>query len=433
MAIQDPSPRAGLPTAAGVARDTASAGAAEEGNDRPDYSREATYRLTRTPVERAMTLLPDAYRSRDFFELERQRVFASGWVCVGYASQAAKPGDCFLADVAGQPLFVTRDEQGSLRAFYNVCRHRGSQLLAADGHHDVIRCPYHSWGYALDGRLLGCPYFKGLDVPPEEQALYDMSETKEFNKDDYPLLRVAVDSWGSFIFVHLAAEPSPLASWLGDLAERFRRHPLAELKLVRRRQIPVRANWKLIAENFMEYYHLPWVHPELCRVSGFGEHARCQGPGMYTGMCTSPLTYDAANPVGFMLPAMPGLNESESQSAYWILLFPNLALFLLPDHLFTLLLRPDGPDGTVEYADLLVHPSALGQAGAEQAIDRIFAFWDMVNAQDIAAVERVQQGLRAQAYTGGRMCYRFEEPIHRFQNIVIDRMTGAQRVPAGDG
>jgi choline monooxygenase len=397
----------------------------------PDYRSEETYRVTRLPVEMASTLLPDAYRSTAYYEVEQEQVFARGWVCVGYTSQAAEPGQTFVASVAGQPLLITRDKAGKLNAFYNTCRHRGSLLRSEDGTCDVIRCPYHHWGYALDGRLLGAPYFKGLDIPDEQKALFEGNEARGFRKEDYGLLPVGVDTWGCFVFVNLDANPQPLREWLGDLPARFARHPLHELQLVRRRPFTIGANWKLIAENFMEYYHLPWVHPELCNISGFKDHYRYQGPGMYTGMRTTPLSNDPST-VTFDLPAMPGLDATEAQSAYWVLLFPNLALFLLPNHLFTLLFQPDGPGRTRESADLLVHPSALAAPDAQARIDAILSFWGVVNLQDIAAVERVQNGLQARAYPGGRMCYHFEEPIHRFQNMVIDRMTGVERVPEGD-
>lgn len=396
-----------------------------------DYCREETYRATRQPVELASTLIPDAYREPRFYAAEQERVWGAGWVCIGYTSQVAQPGDMFTATVAGQPILVTRGKAGALHGFYNVCRHRGSQLVQGECHQEIIRCPYHHWGYALDGRLLGAPYFKGLDVPEEQKAIFDTSEARGFCKEDFPLLPVAVDSWGCFIFVNLSPQPRPLAEWLGDLPQRLGRHPLHELKLVRRAPFRINANWKLIAENFMEYYHLPWVHPELCNISGFKDHFRYQGPGMYTGMATAPLSQSPST-CSFNLPTMPGLHGLEANSAFWILLFPNLALFLLPNHLFTLLFHPDGVGATIESADMLVHPNALAASDADKEIDAILDFWAMVNRQDIGAVERVQQGLQARAYPGGRMCYRFEEPIHRFQNMLIDRMTGRERVPPGD-
>ncbi len=398
----------------------------------PDYRCEETYAGTRLPVERATTLIPDAYRSQDFFEIEQERVWSGGWVAAGYTSQVREPGDVFLAEVAGQSLIITRDKQGQLHAFHNVCRHRGSMLVDKDCKRDVIRCPYHSWGYSLDGRLLGAPYFKGLDVSDEQKAIFDTSDAAGFCKDDFPLLRVAVETWGCFIFVNLDGKAGPLSDWLGDLPERFARFPLKDLQLVRRQPFRIHANWKLVAENFMEYYHLPWVHPELCTVSGFNDHYRFQGRGMYTGMVTSPLTQNPDSAQRFDLPTMPGLNEIERVTAYWVMLFPNTAWFLLPNHLFMLFYRPEGPGVTIESADMLVHPNALEAPDAAVEIDKIMAFWSMVNGQDVWAVENVQKGIKSRAYPGGRMCYRFEEPIHRFQNMVIDRMVGKERVPAGD-
>ncbi len=396
-----------------------------------DYTCEETYKATRLPVSRASTIIPDAYRSEEFYKVEQDRIFSKGWVCVGYTSQASKAGETFMTTLAGQSFFITRDDSGQLRAFYNVCRHRGAQLIHEDGCHDVIRCPYHSWGYGLDGKLLGTPYFRGLDVPQEQQAIFDMSGAKGFCKEDYPLLSVRVESWGCFIFLSLDPGVRPLKEWLGDLPERLKRYPLDELKMVRRKPMEIKANWKLIAENFMEYYHLPWVHPELCNISGFNDHYRTQGEGMYTGMCTYPLSKDP-HTASFELPVMPGLDAKESETAYWFLIFPNVALFLLPNHLFTLLFRPDGHGCALENADLLVHPNALGHDGSEKKIDEILNFWDMVNQQDIKAVQWVQAGVQSKAYPGGRMCYRFEEPVHRYQNMVIDRMVGNDRIPKGD-
>jgi choline monooxygenase len=220
---------------------------------------------------------------------------------------------------------------------------------------------------------------------------------------------------------------------LGDLPTRLKSYPLADFQLHRRKLFEINANWKLVAENFTEYYHLPWVHPELNTVSTLDNHQRWQGPGMYTGMCTHPLTKQDLPIDPGVLPPTPGIGEHDANTAYWVLIAPNLALFLLPHHLFTLIINPGGFDRTTEYADLLVHPASLEAPGAEGALDAIFQFWAMVNQQDVAAVERVQRGIQAKPYQGGRMCFKFEESIHRFQNMIIDLMTGKVRTPPGDG
>lgn len=400
----------------------------------PDFTSESTYQRLRAEVESAVTLIPDAYRSAEFFRLEQERIWSKSWVAVGYTSQVSRPGDVLVVEVARQSILVVRGRDGVIRAFHNVCRHRGSRLVDQDTHCKIIRCPYHGWGYNLEGALLGTPYFKGLDVPPELAHKFEMTPgaATDFCKEDFPLLAVGAATWGGTIFVNLDPNARPFDSWIGDLRTRFCRHPLDDLRLVRRKTYEIKSNWKLIAENFMEYYHLPFGHPELCNVSGFDNHYRYQGPGMYTGMATIPLTNDPSTVSFEGLPIWPGLNATESQGAYFVLLFPNIAYWIFPHHLVTLLFQPVHERLTIEQMDMLVHPTALDVENADDIFDRVMKFWWYVNDQDVTLVERVQAGLQSTAYPGGRMCYRFEEPIHRFQNMVADLMTGAIRTPPGD-
>jgi phenylpropionate dioxygenase-like ring-hydroxylating dioxygenase large terminal subunit len=377
-----------------------------------DHLRTA-FAKTRLPVEQATTLPPETYRSPEYHQHESRELFGRSWVCVGYTCQVDQPGKMLTAMVDAQPIVVTRDKQNELRAFYNVCRHRGSILIENDTKAERFRCPYHSWTYDLSGKLQNCPLFAN----------------ENFCKDNYNLLPVRVSTWGCFIFVNLDDHAEPLSDYLGDLPSRYANFPLKDLVLVRRKNYSIQSNWKLIAENFLEYYHLPWVHPELCEVAAIDMHKRNQGPGMYMSFYASPLLKGNTPLDADYLPAMPGLSETEQNSGYFPYLFPNLALFLLPHHLFTLIANPTSAGHTQEYGDLLVHPSVLNES---EKIDEIFKFYDMVNAQDITAVERVQRGVQARPYDGGRMCHRFEEPVHRFQNMVIDFVTGERRFYAGD-
>lgn len=400
-----------------------------------DYTREETYRHTRNPVERALSLIPDAYRSQTFFELERERVFASSWVTVGCTSQLQQPGDVITASVAGQSLIITKDGQGELHAFYNICRHRGARLVqdAACNVGRMFRCPYHAWAYNLNGACLGTPLFEGSEIPDEQRGMFDMSEVKAFDKADYGLLRVRVETWGCFIFVNLNPHAIPLMKYLGDLPARFAGYDLKEWTIQRERAYSINANWKLIAENFEEYYHLPWVHPELVKVSRMEDHYRWQGPGMYTGMTTSPISPDTEDGGWMSLPPLQRLNATDSVSSRFIYLFPNIAISVLPNHIYAMILTPTGPAHTSEQTYILSHPESVAAEDSARGLDKLLAFWDMVNLQDIDIVERVQQGLQtAHAYTGGRLCYRFEEPLHRLQNMVIDKMIGRTHIPKGD-
>lgn len=397
------------------------------------FRNETTYAQTRLPVELASTLTPAAYHDERYFADERQALWSTSWVCVALVGQVAGVGETIVREVAGTSIIVTRDKEGELRAFHNVCRHRGSQLVSCD---QVVRakrfrCPYHAWAYSLSGECLGTPLFEGSDIPVDQQAMFDMGDAKSFDKSDYGLIEVAVDTWGPLVFVNLAGDAIPLGEWLGDVPDRFDNYGLEGWAEVAEKVYEIGANWKLIAENFMEYYHLPWVHPELIKVSRMEDHYRFQGPGMYTGMMTNPVS-QADNSGWLELPPAPGLTDDELVSGRFMHLFPNVSISVLPNHIFVMILTPKGPAHTSEQTYILTHPATMETDGAADAMEKLADFWDHVNSEDVEIVERVQTGISTTAYPGGRMCYRFEEPLHRFQNMVIDRMVGIDRIPEGD-
>jgi choline monooxygenase len=246
-------------------------------------------------------------------------------------------------------------------------------------------------------------------------------------------MQVATDAWGPLVFANLADDPAPLADHLGDLPQRTAGYRLAEWTIARVGHFEIAANYKLVAENFMEYYHLPWVHPGLVKVSPIEAHYRWQGLGMYSGFCTTPIAPDTEDGgwAGGLSP-LSDLAEDDAQSARFAWVFPNIAVNIMPNHVFLIHAQPVGPRLTRETTYLLTHPEASADADVDGAIEQLAAFWDRVNREDIDIVERVQQGLDTTPFPGGRLCYRFEEPLHRFQNMVIDHMVGHPRVPAGD-
>ncbi|HSF86836.1 MAG TPA: SRPBCC family protein [Acidimicrobiia bacterium] len=398
------------------------------------YRTEATYAATRLPVELASTLLPAAYHDPEYHAAELEALWRRSWVCVGLVDEVAGAGDVIVRTVGGRSVAITRDHERRLHAFHNVCRHRGSQLVTQDQTLKAgrFRCPYHAWAYALDGACLGTPLFDGSDIPAAQRVMFDMSDVKAFDKADYGLLPVRVDTWGPLLFVNLDLDAITLDHWLGDLDGRFANYDLADWTSRSAKTYEIEANWKLIAENFMEYYHLPWVHPELVKVSRMEDHYRYQGPGMYTGMMTNPVS-QADDPAWLSLPPYPQLSDDELVSGRFMGLFPNVALSVLPNHVFVMLLTPTAARHTSEETHILIPPSTDMTEQAATALEKLAGFWDHVNQEDIEVVERVQTGISMTDYTGGRMCYRFEEPLHRFQNMVIDRMVGVDRIPTGDG
>ncbi len=401
---------------------------------RDAFLRPETYADTRLPVDLASTLIPDAYTSPDYYELEQQRVFGGSWVGVAMTSELRDAGDFVVVEVAGRSLIICRNGTGELRAFDNVCRHRGAQICAASGHvARFFQCPYHAWAYDLDGALLGTPLFTpDSQVPPDQRAAFDMSDVKSFDKADYGLHSVRVASFGPVVLVCLDPGARELDELVGDLARRLEGYRMDEWEITRSATYEIEANWKLVAENFMEYYHLPWVHPGLVKVSPINAHYRWQGPGQYIGFCTSPIASNADEGGWQGLPAVSNLDETDSVSARFVVLFPNVALSVLPNHVFVMLMHPTSAGHTSETTYLLTNPESRTDPQSEAAIDDLMVFWNAVNLEDVEIVEVVQRGLANTSYTGGRMCYRFEESVHRFQNLVIDRMLAIDSIPDGD-
>ena len=398
------------------------------------YTQPETYGLSRLPVDQASTLIPDAYTADEFFALEQEKIFATAWVAVGCLQQVQNPGDILVSEVAGRSILVMRDKTGKLGGFYNVCRHRGSKLLERSCNIKSIRCPYHAWVYGLDGQCLGTSMFqneKKVDTVPSNGVETDLSDTALFDKQNYGLLPLSVKTWGFLVFVNLSVQTTPLEEWLGDIPQKFQSHSLGNWEISGEKNYDVASNYKLIEENFMEYYHLPFVHPELTNVSRMEDHHRCQGKGMYAGMLTTPVSRDVDS-VWLNLPAAQSLDKQHLEAAYHICIFPNVTITILPNHAFCMITDPIRANQTRERTFLLTPPGTLDNESYTSMFLELVKFWDMINTQDMGIVERVQEGLSNTAFTGGRMSLKFEEPLHRYQNWVADRMCGIHRVPQGD-
>ena len=333
---------------------------------------------------RVRTLPGAYYAAPDLFEVEKERIFARRWVCVGRADRISASGDFFLAQVAGESVIVLR-EAGGLRAFFNVCRHRGTRLCEETSGrlNGTITCPYHGWTYALDGRLLGAPH---------------MGDVPGFDKSELPLHGARLAEWEGLLFIHLQPQAAALESEMAPLASKFTAWRLGELRAVHRIEYDVRANWKLFFQNFSECYHCPRIHPELTRLSHYrsGANDLTEGPILGGYMTVDPpgdsltLSGRAAGP--------PLLAAGEDlRRVYYYSVFPNLFLTLLPDYVMCHTLWPVAVDRTRIVCEWLFAPEAEGGDGARDAV----AFWDRTNRQDWHVCELAQQGVSSRAYVPG--------------------------------
>lgn len=324
------------------------------------------------------------YWAPEVFEIDRERIFHSMWVCVGREEAIPGPGDYFVRDVIDESLIVLRDQGSHLRAFYNVCRHRGSRLCDAEGSlGSAIRCPYHSWTYSLEGRLIGTP---------------NVGKVEGFDREDYPLHAVALETWQGFIFVNLSPSPPPLKEQLEPPVLEYSRYGMDALRMGPRIVYEVAANWKIVHENYNECLHCPGVHPELVKLvpiyrRGIVGEMNPYGATLDKGVRT--FTPDGAS----KRPPLRGLMAEDRQRYYGVTVFPNLLLNLLPDYVMAYTIYPMGPERTAVVSEYLFDPStmALEDFDAGDA----FEFWDLVSRQDWAVCERTQKGVRSRSYKSG--------------------------------
>ena len=350
---------------------------------------------TNTPVFRkttetfksgAKTLEQKYFVSTEIFAAEQREIFSKHWVLVGHQSQIPHTGDYFVAKIANESLIVTRDQKSTVRGFYNVCRHRGTRLKEdACGHASAIQCPYHAWTYGLDGRLIGAPH---------------MDEVSGFDKADYSLHAVNLALWEGFIFISLTNNPPPLEKWFAPLLGRFSHWNLSQLRSVNRIEYDVRANWKLIFENYSECYHCPGVHPMLSKISPYdsAENDLAEGPflgGFMSIAKGGSLTMSGnacALPVG-------DIKGEDHHRVFYYSIFPNMLLSMHPDYVMVHQVWPQAPNRTLIVCDWFFHPDAFAREDfkPKDAIE----FWDLTNKQDWHVCELSQQGIASRAYEPG--------------------------------
>jgi Rieske 2Fe-2S family protein len=353
----------------------------------------------------ARTLPAEYYVDRAYFDREMERLFARMWIYAGREEEVDRIGRFAVRELVGESIIVTRSARG-VNAFYNVCRHRGTRLCTdpAGAFSGSIQCPYHAWTYDLDGRLIGAPH---------------MDEVPHFRKDDYPLNRVAADTWAGHVFINLDANAAPLMTQLGPLPAKFVSWRMEELRLGKRIVYDVQANWKLIIQNYNECLHCPNLHPALNKLSHYlsGENEPLQAtymggrmdlrPGVETlsidGLCRREL--------------LPGLSAEDRRRVYYYAIFPNMLLSLHPDYMMVHSLWPIAPDRTINVCEWHFQPSELARGGfdASDAID----FWDMTNRQDWHVCELSQAGISSRAYRPGPYSNR-EDLLYAFDKLIVE-------------
>lgn len=369
-------------------------------------AKRAFHKTAQTFTAGAKTLPQRYFVSPEIFAKEQADIFSTQWVLVGHQSQIAKAGDYFVADVgppsadsvvAKESLIVLHDKGGEVRGFYNVCRHRGTRLCEnKTGQVRAIQCPYHAWTYGLDGKLIGAPHMD--DVPG-------------FDKGEHSLHAVNLALWEGFIFVNLAGEAAAasgsgynsLEEWLAPLSGKFSHWNMSILRPAKRIEYDVRANWKLMFENYSECYHCPGVHPMLSKVSPYdsAENDLCDGPflGGFMSINKGAGLTMSGKACALAIDHEQEQEEEGKRRVFYYSISPNMLLSLHPEYVMVHQLWPQSPERTLILCDWFFHPDAFDRPdfNPNDAIE----FWDMTNKQDWHVCELSQQGVASRAYQPG--------------------------------
>jgi Rieske 2Fe-2S family protein len=344
---------------------------------------------TTTYKQGAHTLPQEYYISDEIFAQEQERIFAKSWLCVGRASKLTKPGDYFLADIAGESLIITKDSFNNYRAHFNVCRHRGTRVCVEPSGHFLkhMQCPYHAWTYSTDGALVSAPH---------------MAEAKTFDKNKFGLFQAGIAEWEGFLFVNIDPKAQPFEKAWKPMIGRLSRFGLPDVRVGHRVVYDVEANWKLVFQNYNECLHCPTMHPELSMVLPYtsGANDLIEGPFLGGYMEIRPpnesATLNGRACGRFISDTIP---HDDRKRAYYYSFMPNMLLSIHPDYVNFYTLHPIDAFHTRVESEWMFHPDTIADRknNMKSAID----FWDITNRQDWGIVQRNQLGVTSRRYVPG--------------------------------
>ncbi len=358
----------------------------------------------------SLTLPAAAYLSPEVLAWEMENLWRSNWVCVGRLDELVKPGQLRAVDVAGEGVLLSREKDGSVRAFSNVCRHRGHELAPIGDAFDArqIRCPYHSWSYRFDGSLRQAPKF---------------TQSVDFDTGDYPLVDVGVADFGGWVWVDLSGTAPDINEHFGNLGEIASPYETDRLITAASHSYTIDANWKIVVENYNECYHCSSIHPELCEVTPPDSGYDHIPSGMWCGgtMELKPhavtMSLDgASNGVNFRK-----VDDRLARQVWYLTVTPNFLLSMHPDYVMTHVLTPIGNDQTFVECSWLFPPEAFDLDGFDPAY--AVDFWDITNREDWAACESVMRGVKNRGYRQGPLS-NWEGTVYQFLGIMANAYLG---------
>ncbi|MEM8811016.1 MAG: aromatic ring-hydroxylating dioxygenase subunit alpha [Pseudomonadota bacterium] len=363
------------------------------------------------PIDQPSGLPNEAYWSREWLALENERIFHRNWVFAGTDGELDGAGSVKPLDIGGTPIILVRGRDGIVRGFHNVCRHRGTKLVAeACRVGAAITCPYHAWAYRLDGRLRSRPHFTG----PGTLERFDDGGGPQLD-----LAPVRTATWNGCHFVDLSEAAPDLDTWLHPVLDRTETYDFSAIRWIGMKEYTIQSNWKLVLENYMEGYHVFAAHPRL--IAHAPMDIRWSGEWIDQVFYNDYIAPELTEGRGAALPHYPGLAERDRRRGLWFACLPNFAVQVFADQFVIMATYPLAPDTTKEE----LHFFVVGDEAASSDCyagerDALFSMWHDLNLEDIGLLERLQQGRRSIAFNGSVMSPAWEGPAHHLSRAIVD-------------
>ena len=376
---------------------------------------------TKNSINEANGLPNECYLSDEYFKIEREKVFFNNWIVVGVSSSVPEVGDAKPFNLMGIPLLILRDKNNKIRVFHNVCSHRGMILVKEECKlKNTIRCPYHSWSYNFNGELIATPHVGGMNI----------HETEGFIKSKSNLKEISTHVWMDLIFINVNKNKKDFEQSIDPLEKQWSKFISKEdQKLIRHARdfgyfnMEVKSNWKLAIENYCESYHLPWVHPELNRVSNLKDHYHIEDLAeTFSGQGSN--KYSQQFDGNKKLLTFPNWPKDLYQNSEYVSLFPNVMLGIHVDHFYAFWLEPLSNNNTREHFEMYyVGDESASSDEYKEIRKKNFAFWQEVMNEDVAAIEGMQKGRSSPAYNGGNFSPVMDTPTLMFHKWVATNLT----------
>ena len=344
-----------------------------------------TLDLKNHSIENSSTIPSEWYLNKDIYELEKKVIFDKSWHLIGSQSRIPNCGDTLNTEVLNEPILIVRQKDLSLKAFFNVCQHRGGPLVRENCSVKSFQCKYHGWVYGIDGSL---------------QKIRDFSGVKNFKKKDYGLKSINITSWMGLIFINLNSniKSFPLSDTI--IENHISSINISNFKYHSRKSYKLKCNWKIYIDNYLEGYHIPFVHPGLNKVIDYKSYKT----ELYEGYSMQWALIDPkASPY-------KKNQKSNNNAAFYFTIFPNILLNIAPGRLQTNIIKPDSPKNCTVHFDYY-----FGDISAKN-IKKDFDFSEEIQIEDIQICEEVQRGLGSRAYNTGRISKESEQGLHHFQS-----------------